>query len=309
LDLPLNATWTQNATTVAGYANGTYGASNNSLDYPVGITISNNDILYIADYYNHRIVVVNLTSSTLMRIFGSGPNTTISQFNKPSDVFLIGTSLYVLDSQNYRIQKWSINGTNPSTVPGGGSFDYSVYMYIDNYSSIYVSVFEDNNVIRFSANSSTFVTAAGSGAGTAGAGSNRLDGPYGIYVDGNRTLYIADYNNHRIQMWTYGASSGSTVAGTGTNGTSSTQITNPSSIVMDNNRYMYITDTGNNRIIRWALGASSGMCIAACTGISGTKQNQLNWPASVAVDSSGSLYVADYRNSRVQKYKILNNQG
>ena len=308
MNLPLNASWTQNATTIAGNTNGVSGSSNNALNNPCGITISNNDILYIADYNNNRVVVMNLTSSTLMRIFGSGPNSSIGQFNEPVDVFLIGTSLYVLDGQNDRIQKWSINGTNPSILPGANTFDYSNYFYIDSYSNIYVSVNSDNKVIRFPANSSTYVTAAGSTAGTSGAGSNKLDGPCGVYVDGNRNLYIADYNNNRIQMWAYGASSGSTVAGTGTAGASLTQITNPSSIVMDNNQYMYITDTGNNRIIRWALGASSGTCIAACTGISGSRQNQLSWPASVAVDSSGSLYVPDFYNNRVQKFEILNNQ-
>ena len=48
---------------------------------------------------------------------------------------------------------------------------------------------------------------------TSGTQLNQLDTPYGIFVNDNLTLYIADYYNHRVQMWTYGASTGIRVAG------------------------------------------------------------------------------------------------
>jgi sugar lactone lactonase YvrE len=307
LNISSSAIWIQNGTTIAGQANGASGPSTSYLNNPVGLTISNDDILYIADYLNNRVVVINLISSTVIRTIGSGPSNDINKFDNPADVFLVGTFLYVLDLQNNRIQKWSINGTNPSTLPGGGTFDYSYNFYIDKNENVYVSVYHDNTVIRFAANSGTFTTVAGTG--TVGAESNRLNCPYGIFVDDNLTLYIADYNNHRIQKWTFGASSGTTVAGTGINGPSLSQISYPSSVVLDKNGYMYITDTGNNRIVRWEPSSTSGVCIVACMGTSGTRTNQLNWPSAVATDSSGSLIVADYDNNRVQKFLILNNQG
>lgn len=31
---------------------------------------------------------------------------------------------------------------------------------------------------------------------------NQLDSPWGIYVTDSGDIYIADYNNHRIQKWT-----------------------------------------------------------------------------------------------------------
>ena len=146
------------------------------------------------------------------------------------------------------------------------------------------------------------------GTGSSGAQSNRLNSPYGIFVDDNRTLYIADYGNHRIQMWKYGALSGSTVAGTGTSGPSLTQLDNPSAVVVDTNGYMYIVDTENERILRWPPNSTSGVCIAACTGTSGTSTNKLNWPSALAFDSDGSLYVCDLDNNRIQKFQILDNQ-
>lgn len=42
---------------------------------------------------------------------------------------------------------------------------------------------------------------AGNGAG---ATADKLSGPWGIYVDVNGTIYIADKLNHRIQKWVTG---------------------------------------------------------------------------------------------------------
>ena len=305
VNLPINATWAVNATTVVGLANGTVGSSNSSLNSPAGITISTDDILYVADDNNNRVVVVNLTSSAVIRIigsYGSGMN----QFSGTGDVWITQTSLYVLDILNYRIQKWLKNGTNPSTIPGNGSFGTGYRIFIDRYDSIYVNDFLYGKVLRFAPNSSVPVTVAGDGI--AGNQPNQLYYPFGIYVDDNLTLYIADYNNNRIQMWKYGASVGVTVAGTGVGGSSLAELSLPREIILDINGYMYIADYGNNRIVRWAPNATSGVCIAACRNIAGSDTNKLDGPAGLAFDNEGSLYVSDKSNNRVQKFQILNDE-
>jgi hypothetical protein len=300
------ATWAANATTVAGNANGVGGSSNSSLNNPSDITISSDNILYIADFLNCRVVMVNLTASMVIDIIGSGCGAAMNQFYHTYDAFITGTSLYVLDVNNHRIQKWSRNGTNPSTIVGAGSLGNSYYIFIDKYGSIYVNDYIDAIVICFGSNSSVSVTVAGNR--TNGNQPNQLNSPFGIYVDDNLTLYIADYSNHRIQMWTYGALFGQTVAGNGSAGSSLTQLNYPQTLIVDANGYMYIAEVGNNKILRWAPNATSGVCIAACTGASGTNANQLNYPSGLAFDNNGSLYICDYLNNRVQKFQILNNQ-
>jgi sugar lactone lactonase YvrE len=304
--LSSNATWAENATTVAGYANGTKGSSISGLYYPHGIAISSDSILYITDNSNNRVVMVNLISSTVIGIVGSGLGFGIDQFWWPGDLFITATSLYVLDSFNNRTQKWSINGTNPSTVLHVGLFGKNDYMFIDKYGNIYLCLYGNHKVIRFAPNSSFSVIIAGNEI--EGSSIYQLNSPCGIYVDDNLTLYIADDGNNRIQMWKYGASFGYTVAGDGTSGSSLTQLNNPTGIAVDQNGYMYIIDGGNHRILRWAPNSTSGVCIAACTGIYGTNADQFYWPMGLAFDVYGSLYVADDNNHRVQKFQILNNQ-
>ena len=305
-NLPSNATWAQNATTVAGQADGTSGSSTNYLDSPHTITISTDNILYVTDVNNNRVVMVNLTSSTVIGTIGSGPGSGITQFNGPGDLSTSQQFLYVLDTNNYRIQKWSTNGTNPSTVPGANTFGTSDFMFIDKFGNLYISDIDNSQVSRFAPNSSVPVRIAGDG--TAGSQSNQLNTPYGLYVDDNLTLYIADGYNNRIQMWKSGASVGSTVAGNGQSGTSLRRVSAPGEIVVDINGYMYIADSANYRIVRWAPNSTIGVCIAGCTFTSGTNANQLGWPTSLTFDDCGSLYVTDMANNRVQKFQILNNQ-
>lgn len=104
----------------------------------------------------------------------------------------------------------------------------------------------------------------------------------------NRTVFIVDRGNHRVQMWTpgnktfifivdiisflkmyhhtKGASFGSTVAGsTSDAGSWSYQFNSPTSITFDSYGYMYVVDYNNARIQRWYPGASYGTTVASGT--------------------------------------------
>jgi sugar lactone lactonase YvrE len=298
------ASWAENGTTVAGQANGTAGSGANYLYWNRGISITSDDMLYIADRVNNRIVYVNLVGIPIVHIFG-GYGSNIDQFNYPSDIAVTNTAVYVLDVNNVRVQKWSRNGTNPITMPGDETFDSGYNLYVDSDNNLYVSIYSDHQVVCFAPNSPDWTIVAG--IGIAGTSGNQLNNPNGLFVDDAFTMYIADTGNNRIQKWTYEASTGITVAGnsSGLSGSSLTLLWSPESLVVDTDGYMYIVDRGNNRIIRWPPNATSGVCIAACTGNTGTEANQLYYPIDVAFDTNGSLYVSDDGNSRVQKYQIL----
>ncbi|CAF1482946.1 unnamed protein product, partial [Rotaria sordida] len=52
-------------------------------------------------------------------------------------------------------------------------------------------------------------------------------------------------------------------------------------------------------ILNWN---STGITAAGVTGSTGTAANELSLPFGLFLDSSDSLYIADYGNSRVQKW-------
>jgi hypothetical protein len=144
------------------------------------------------------------------------------------------------------------------------------------------------------------------------ATSARLNGPYGLSVDGEGNLFIADYDNDRIrQVSPEGIIR--TVAGTGVNGFSgdggpatSAQIASPWGVTADGQGNLFIADAGNSRIrqvspdgiIRTIAGTGTqsscgdgGPATAACIG----------WPARVAVDAQGNLFIPDYLNNRIRQ--------
>ncbi len=160
-------------------------------------------------------------------------------------------------------------------------------------------------------------TLAGTGvAGYTGDGgpaqSAELDLPYGVSVDTSGNVYIADTGNSVIRKVD---SSGkiTTSAGNGTKGyngdgqpATSAALYSPCRAVADRSGNVYIADYYNNRIRRVA---TSGMITTvAGTGTQGYNGDgipataaQLSFPAAVAVDTAGNIYIADAWNNRIRK--------
>ncbi len=316
LNLSPTAQWAQSATTVAGAADGTNGSSLNLLYHPYGITIVDDETLYIGDRNNNRVVLVQLNSTTAPAVIGQGSTSNMYTLYGPTGTFVTRTSIYIMDTLNFRVQKWSRNLSNPVTVAGilgvnGTSMNMTTLsrsfgVFVDNYANLFVGDYLNNRVMMFPWNSTSGTAGAMvAGTGSSGSGANQLNGPFGLFVTDDGILYIADYNNHRIQKWIIGATSGVTVAGTGAAGSGLSQFNFPNTVVVDLNGYMYIADENNNRVTSWAPGAHIGECIAGCTGNGGAAANQLSAPDAIAFDSTGSMYVSDWRNNRVQKFQIL----
>ncbi len=98
-------------------------------------------------------------------------------------------------------------GTNSTLLntPYGMAFDSSNTLYIADH--------VNHRVQKLLTGTSAAVTVAGSTSGTQGSSMNQLNKPVGLLLDSNDNLYITDRSNNRVQLWTKGATSGSTVAG------------------------------------------------------------------------------------------------
>ncbi|CAF1393808.1 unnamed protein product [Adineta steineri] len=139
------------------------------------------------------------------------------------------------------------------------------------------------------------------GIGIEGSASNQLDSPRGIFVDVNLDLYVADCQNHRVQLFQSGELNGITVAGSKSLNPT-IELRCPSGILLDAEKYLFIVDQGDSRIV--GSGLSGFGCLVGCDG-EGSKSNQLSSPISLSFDHSGNMFVTDQSNHRIQKFQYF----
>jgi len=148
--------------------------------------------------------------------------------------------------------------------------------------------------------------AGGNGPGNS---SDQLQKPTNLFVTPDGVVYVADYENHRIQKWLVGATSGITVAGGNGPGPADNQLNKPYGIFVFGNA-IYIGDTENHRVQKWIEGATSGATVAGVTSVSGADNTHLTKPTGIFVSpNTGHLYIADFLNDRIQRFPAGSTSG
>ena len=164
--------------------------------------------------------------------------------------------LYVSNYAENRI----ISYPSGTTVVGGNGLgnintrlNWPMGLVYDQVSrSLIIANHLGNSVVRWYLGQTNWTLLAGI-PGTAGASSTNLNGPVGVTMDPMGNVYVADSNNHRIQLFINGQSEGTTVAGvTSVNGSSATLLCRPFWVQLDNQLNLYVSDTANGRIQKFA---------------------------------------------------------
>ncbi|CAM4920566.1 unnamed protein product [Rotaria socialis] len=141
------------------------------------------------------------------------------------------------------------------------------------------------------------IVAGGNGQGSA---INQLSVPYSSYVDDCQTAYVAEYFNHRIVEWKSGATSGQVIAGGNGPGNGANQLSHPLYVIVDKERNsLIICDHANLRVVRWPRQ----------NGRSGETIVSNNHCAGLTIDENGSLYVVNYGQHEVRRYRMGKSQG
>jgi len=146
------------------------------------------------------------------------------------------------------------------------------------------------------------ITVAGSDTAAAGATASLLDFPVGLYVTPNDTIYIADYNNNRVQKWAPGATNGITIAGTGVSGTSDSQLYYPANVFLDSSKNLFVVDYGNSRVQKFLPGSIHASIVAGRCCTTGGSASMLDFPTGVYVDKADTAYVCDWSNFRIMRW-------
>ena len=130
-----------------------------------------------------------------------------------------------------------------------------------------------------------------------GSGDGQFELPYGVTVDASGRVYVADWLNHRIQVFD---GSGAYLTQWGTYGTGPGQFDGPQGVAVSPGGSVYVADTYNNRI-QWFTAEGN---LLGLWGEAGSGEGQFRGPFGLIV-SSGGIYVSDTRNQRIQKFDTL----
>jgi hypothetical protein len=200
------------------------------------------------------------------------------------------------------VDKWTIdtNSSVPAMYVGSACFG----LFVDINDILYCSMNDLDQVVTKPFNSNSNITAIVAGIGCPGSSSYMLDSPYGIFVDINFDLYVADCGNDRIQLFQSGQLSATTVAGILSLNTTIT-LACPTGIVLDADNNLFIVDRDNNRII--GSGPNGFQCLVGCSCNPCSTSNQLNSPQSMVFDIYGNMFVTDQNNNRIQKFLLSTN--
>ncbi|CAF3630015.1 unnamed protein product [Rotaria sp. Silwood1] len=145
---------------------------------------------------------------------------------------------------------------------------------------------------------SGMTVAGGHGAGDA---INQLDGPFGIFVDNDQTIVIADTWNHRIIQLKIGDANGQVIAGGHASGNRLDQLNYPTDVLVDKEmNSLIICDWQNRRVVRWSRRSDTtqGEILIdniRCFGL--------------ALDNQRYLYVSDTDKHVVRRYKLGDKNG
>ena len=194
------------------------------LRFPSGIAVDGQGIVYVAEREGHRIRRIGI-DGTITTIVGTGePNysgdggpASRAKINSPEIMRFHDGTLYFSDRANFRVRSVDLASGLIRTVAGNGVYGYD-----------------------------------GDGGPATEA---RISHPFGISLDSDGNLYIADTENHRIRR--FNASTGiiNTVAGTGEAGFSgdrgpavAASLRRPHAVATTPTGNLLIADSCNQRL-------------------------------------------------------------
>jgi hypothetical protein len=275
-------------TPIGGSADGA--GTNAQFFLPQGVAVDGAGNVYVADTYNSTIrkIAPAGTNWVVSTIAGQAGNRgsadgtgTNAQFFLPQGVAVDGAgNLYVADTENYIIRK---------IAPAGANWVVS-----------------------------TIAGQAGNSGSDDGTGTNaKFRWPASITVDSAGNLYVADAFNDTIRKitplgtdWVVSTLAGlasqiGSADGTGTNA----QFNFPEGVTVDGSGNVYVADTSNNTI-RKIRSAGVVSTIAGLTGSPNSVDGEgsdarFRFPAGIALDSAGNIYVADSYNNTIRTITSL----
>ncbi len=269
--------------------------------------ILENNRLVVLDSHS-RIMRYNsvLNNTNLFTEFGSYRNSS-SQFSNPQSVCVDQASgnIYVTDSFNHRIQKFTSDGQLLATYGGiGGPYGYGTALGFfaypkqattDDLGFLYVADFGNNRVVCRDPITGLFVLTVA------------VASPWGVATDGNGRLYVSSWSDDTIKVYQNGIFINSW-SGAGTPGG---RLNKPSELKLgtyQGQEALFVADCGNNKVQIYSpsgdyLGQLGDSDIDPLKDYNDNKADGgMLLPYGIAIDGTGNIIVSDSSHKCMRVY-------
>jgi sugar lactone lactonase YvrE len=274
---------------------GTFGSGPGQFANPYDVEVDASGNVFVADAENNRIQKFGNSGSFVTQWGGywqpPNPGTGNGLFASPRGVAIDAAgNVYVSDSNNNRIQKFTNDGTyitqwgspGGTTGSGNGQFNSPFGLAVDGSGNVYVADGFNNRIQKFT------------GDGVYLAQWGTLGSAVGVTVDAGYNVYVSGFDM-RVQKFT---SDGTYLTQWGSLGGGNGEFFYPWGMATDAVGHVYVADAENYRI---QVFSGNGTYLTQW-GTQGSGNSQFGFPTGVALDVSGNVFVADRENNRIQKF-------
>jgi uncharacterized protein (TIGR03437 family) len=295
-------------TGVAGFSGDGGPATAAQLNLPYGLAADLAGYIYVADYGNDRVrrigpdgVIVTVAGNGNQGSTGDGGAATGARLLGPRNVVMDAVgNLYFSEYNGHRVRKVTpggiistVAGTGVAGIGGdGGSavnaqLNFPAGLAVDRNNALYIAD-SGNRLVRK-------ILSGGIISTYVGGSPTPLKNPVGVAVDMAGTLYVADISLPGVYSYT--------VAGVWTNPAGTAQLAAPWDLAVDLNGFLYIADGVHIRkVVSGQMQTVAGDGYVHVIGDGGLATNALlSQPSAIALNSAGSLYIADTGTQRVRQ--------
>lgn len=272
---------------VASFGSGGSGAGEFFQLRRVAVGAGDRPSVHGADLWGLKIERFSYDGTRLGMLGGTPPPD--GGFNEPYGVVPTSTNVFVADTTNQRIQRFSASGTFELAWGARGWGDDIIGLnwprdvtYVPATNRVWVSDTKNSRVTEYR----TDGTATGRTLGTPGTGQGQLQWPHAV-VAHDTHLVIADTNNNRVKRWDPDNAGGNSAVWVASGFDHPKDVTIADGVV-------YVADSLNGRIVR--LDAETGALIDTFG------ETHLHQPEGVTVTPSGSVWVADTTWNRLIEF-------
>lgn len=276
------------------------------LNEPRGIDIAADGSIYVADSKNNQIKHFS-TGGTLLDAWGSFGSTGDQSaaggtFYEPWDVAAAPDgSVYVADTWNHRIQKFSAQGTflNSWGFFAQGSSEEGYWgprsITVDAEGNVYFSDTGNKRIVVFDEDGN-FVAQFGS----AGTDFGQFNEPVGIALDSSNNLYIADTWNRRVQVLSPNLelNTSTTLLSWDVEGWYGESIENKPFIAVNAAGNVFVSDPEGSLILEYTPSGE----LNHVWDVRGVQDDQISMPVDIEFDGDGTMWVSDAASNMIYGY-------